>query len=122
MKITNREKLLSKSFKRKVDEEYKSKSSNEIAELLKVNKDFLSTEEWFILKAQTIAKYGCTCMRCKRKILNWTSINVDHIKPRKFYPNLSNDPDNLQILCGNCNKLKGNSHDIDYRGTKCQYS
>lgn len=120
MKITDKEKLLSISFKRKVDEEYKSKSNNQIAELLKENKDFLSTEEWFILKAQTIAKYGCTCMRCKRKILNWTSINVDHIKPRKFYPHLSNDLDNLQILCGNCNKLKGNSHDIDYRSTKCQ--
>ena len=69
MKITDKEKLLSRSFKRKVDEEYKSKSNNEIAELLKENKDFLSTEKWFILKAQTIAKYGCTCMRCKRKIM-----------------------------------------------------
>ena len=42
-------------------------------------------------------------------------INVDHIKPRKFFPELALDFDNLQILCGRCNKAKGNRHHTDYR-------
>ena len=93
---------------------YKGKSANEIASLIKNTPDFMKSAEWFVLKAQTIAKYGCTCMKCKKQIRSWMQINVDHVKPRKYFPYLQNDPDNLQILCGLCNKEKGNL-DIDYR-------
>jgi len=102
--------------KRRVVEYYQDKSPNEIAELIKTTPDFMKSEEWFILKAATIAKFGCTCMKCKKLICNWMQINVDHIKPRKYYPALQNNPDNLQILCGKCNKEKGNQ-DMDYRPT-----
>lgn len=95
---------------------YSKMTDNEVAALIKSSgNDFMRSEEWFVLKAQTIAKYGCTCMKCKKKISMWTDINVDHIKPRKYYPHLANDPDNLQILCGRCNKEKGNLHSTDYR-------
>ena len=93
---------------------FKDMSPNEIAKLIKTEPDWMKSEEWFKLKAQTIVRYGCTCMNCKRRIKNWTHINVDHIKPRKYYPHLQNDPENLQILCGTCNKQKGNK-DEDYR-------
>lgn len=95
-------------------EYYKGKTANEIASMIKKEPDFMKSEEWFVLKAKTIAKYGCVCMKCKKTIKSWMQINVDHIKPRKYYPHLQNDPDNLQILCGNCNKEKGNG-DTDYR-------
>ena len=95
-------------------EKNKKLSDNQIAAAIKGQDDFLKTEEWFKLKAATIAKYGWTCMKCKREIKIWSRINVDHIKPRRYWPELKNDPDNLQILCGPCNKEKGNSV-ADYR-------
>lgn len=110
------EKYRRSTMKRRASESMKGLSDNEIAEQIrKATTDFLKTEEWFVLKAQTIAKYGCTCMRCKKKISRWMDINVDHIKPRKLFPTLANNPNNLQILCGSCNKAKGNKHDTDYR-------
>lgn len=103
-------------YKRQAVDYYSKMSNNEVASLIRSSGDsFMRSEEWFILKAQTIAKYGCTCMKCKKKISTWGNINVDHIKPMKYYPHLANDPDNLQILCGRCNKEKGNLHATDYR-------
>ena len=93
---------------------YKGKTANEIASMIKKQSNFMKTEEWFVLKAQTIARYGCIFMKCKKTINSWMGINVDHIKPRKYYPHLQNDPENLQVLCANCNKEKGNG-DADYR-------
>ena len=101
-------------YKRRVLDFYKDKSNNEVANLIKTDSDFMRSEEWFVLKAKTIAKYGCTCMKCKKTIQSWMQINVDHVKPRKYYPSLQNDINNLQILCSNCNKEKGNK-DNDYR-------
>lgn len=43
-------------------------------------------------------------------------LNVDHVKPRKFYPELALDLDNLQVLCALCNHGKGNSDATDWRG------
>ena len=43
-------------------------------------------------------------------------LNVDHIKPRKKYPKLALDVDNLQVLCNECNHGKGNRDDTDWRG------
>ena len=101
-------------YKKRVVDYYKDKTANEIASLIKQDDGFMQSEEWFVLKAKTIFRYGCKCMNCKKQIKKWMQINVDHIKPRKFYPHLQNDPENLQILCGLCNKNKGNK-DVDYR-------
>jgi 5-methylcytosine-specific restriction endonuclease McrA len=42
-------------------------------------------------------------------------MNVDHIKPRKTYPELALSVENLQILCGECNHGKGNWNTTDWR-------
>ena len=39
-----------------------------------------------------------------------TPCNIDHIKPRKFFPELALDILNLQLLCAKCNKRKGNKY------------
>lgn len=76
-------------------------TDNEVASKIRKGKDgFLNSIEWKTLRKKAIEVYG---------------INVDHIKPRKLYPELALNFDNLQILCPRCNKSKGNKYVSDYR-------
>jgi 5-methylcytosine-specific restriction endonuclease McrA len=91
-------------------------SDNDLASLISRKKDgFLHSAEWRALRQSVISHYGGACMCCKR--VPDRGVNVDHIKPRKTHPHLSLSFENLQILCGRCNKQKGNKHSTDYRGT-----
>jgi len=76
--------------------------------------DFLSSPEWRSLRLLAIQKYGSTCLSCGREATKRFPINIDHVKPRKYFPELALDINNLQPLCGKCNKRKGNKT-IDYR-------
>ena len=74
---------------------------------------FYNSEEWKVLRNRVFQKYPDICMRCGNK----NNLEVDHIKPRSKYPNLELDFNNLQILCRDCNLLKGvkDSTDWDFR-------
>ena len=114
--MTREEKHASTTIRARAFESTKTMTANELAEVIKKAGDgFLRSEEWLMLRANAIAKHGCRCMRCGTKMKTLSSINVDHIKPRSLFPHLAFDIDNLQILCGPCNKLKCNRHDTDYR-------
>jgi HNH endonuclease len=73
---------------------------------------FYQSFEWRRLRYQTLQKYGRKCMCCKAED---KPIHVDHIKPLRKYWELRLDPDNLQILCEECNHGKGNQDETDYR-------
>jgi 5-methylcytosine-specific restriction endonuclease McrA len=68
------------------------------------NKDVLKK-----LKAQLISEYGRKCMKCD----STERIVLDHIKSRAIGG--TNDLDNLQLLCWECNKEKGVYKSDDYR-------
>jgi len=86
--------------------------ANQIAVLLAPSRDaFLASAAWTSLRVGVINRYGAKCMCCG----SLKAINVDHIKPRLHFPELSLCEDNLQVLCGRCNKSKGNKHYTDYR-------
>jgi 5-methylcytosine-specific restriction endonuclease McrA len=91
------------------------KSATEIAKEIRGAGSFLRSAEWKKLRAQVIEKFGAKCMCCGFTSKHSHKINVDHIKPRKFYPELALNFDNLQVLCARCNKEKGNKHMTDYR-------
>ena len=76
---------------------------------------FLNSIEWKDLRLKVFDRYGRACMKCGANHTAQNKMNVDHIKPRKYYPELALDFDNLQVLCGRCNKSKGNKNMIDYR-------
>jgi 5-methylcytosine-specific restriction endonuclease McrA len=42
-------------------------------------------------------------------------LHIDHIKPKSKYRHLAFDFENLQILCAECNIIKGDREEIDYR-------
>ncbi len=92
------------------------KSPNEIAaDIRRTGDGFTHTTEWKSLRQEVLNRYGGRCMCCGH--VPKTGINVDHIKPRKFFPELALDFNNLQVLCSRCNKEKGNKHHTDYRKT-----
>lgn len=62
-----------------------------------------------------LEKYGRRCMKCGYASNKPGHISVDHIKPRMFFPELALDFENLQVLCGHCNRKKGNLNCKDYR-------
>ena len=106
----------SKTIKARALEATKAMSDNELAEHIKnASSGFLRSEQWLMLRAQAIVNCGCRCMRCGERMKTLSAINVDHIKPRSLFPHLASDINNLQVLCGTCNKTKGNLHDVDYR-------
>lgn len=76
--------------------------------------DFLKSYEWRRLRMVAIQRYGPRCMCCGADA-SQTRIHVDHIKPRKLFPQLALDIDNLQILCEACNHGKGNWDTTDWR-------
>jgi hypothetical protein len=73
--------------------------------------NFYRSREWLELRYQTLARYGAKCQLCGSDY----KIHVDHIKPRSKFPHLSLDPDNLQILCEDCNLGKSNHSCEDWR-------
>ena len=88
-------------------------SDNEIASSLRKTSDgFLKSKEWKQLRLRALELYGLVCIKCGRDNSKQFPINVDHIKPRKFFPELALEISNLQPLCGPCNKRKGNQYKI----------
>lgn len=76
--------------------------------------DFYSTPEWQRLRMWALRRYGFQCMACGNKPPN-VVIHVDHIKPRSKCPHLELDPNNLQVLCADCNFGKSNIFQDDFR-------
>ena len=88
----------------------------EVAVALEPSRDpFLCSAEWKGMRTRVLATYGAKCMCCGRMPKDLGQINVDHIKCRRDFPELALDFENLQVLCGRCNKAKGNKHSTDYR-------
>lgn len=99
-----------KEMSRRALDAMAGKTANEIAVLIqRANDPFMRTAEWKALRKLAVETYGAKCMCCGHMPPNPKHINVDHIKPRALFPHLAADFDNLQILCGRCNKAKGNS-------------
>lgn len=80
-----------------------------------VSDAFLSSYAWRKLRMQVLEKYGAQCQCCGRTRADGIIIHVDHIKPRRKYPELALDFDNLQVLCNECNHGKGNWSERDWR-------
>lgn len=79
------------------------------------SREFLSTPEWRELREIALRLHGDKCQCCGAVPTRFSSMNVDHIKPRTNFPKLALQLSNLQILCKSCNFTKGNQHQTDYR-------
>lgn len=93
-----------------------SLSTNQVAKNIRTASDgFNFAPEWKDLSEKVLARYGWTCMKCGSLPRCRKYVNVDHIKPRKFFPELALEFENLQVLCSRCNKQKANGPAVDCR-------
>lgn len=76
---------------------------------------FLDTYEWRRIRMQALKKHGARCMCCGASPATGAVMNVDHIRPRRLFPELALDINNLQVLCHECNHGKGNWDMTDWR-------
>jgi 5-methylcytosine-specific restriction endonuclease McrA len=81
---------------------------------------FLSSYEWRRVRMQALKRHGTRCQCCGATPATGAVMNVDHIKPRKLFPELALDVDNLQVLCHECNHGKGNWDMTDWRGEEAK--
>lgn len=77
--------------------------------------EFLASYAWRKLRYSVLVAYGARCMACGRTPKDGVKMHVDHIKPRRLYPELALVRSNLQILCEECNHGKGNWDQTDWR-------
>ena len=77
--------------------------------------DFLRTYEWRRIRMVVLKRDKAICACCNATRESGLRMHVDHIKPRKLFPHLALDVNNLQILCEVCNHGKGNWDMTDWR-------
>jgi 5-methylcytosine-specific restriction endonuclease McrA len=69
---------------------------------------FYKTVEWKTLSAELRKTAGPVCIMCNRDFKKYgLAKNADHINPLMYFWDLRLDPENIQIICGECNKAKG---------------
>lgn len=80
--------------------------------------DFFTSGAWKRLRFEVLAESAGCCDLCGRSYRSHgVALEVDHIKPRSRFPSLSLEKDNLQVLCFDCNRGKGNRDTTDWRAT-----
>ena len=73
---------------------------------------FFASAQWKRLRYATIQKHGAQCAACKATNVK---VHVDHIKPISKRWDLRLDPNNLQVLCEDCNLGKSDLDETDWR-------
>lgn len=82
---------------------------------------FYKSWEWRELRMVVLKKYGRRCMCCGATpddvAIDGSPVRivVDHIKPLSLHWELRLSPNNLQVLCDECNMGKGAWDSTDYR-------
>jgi 5-methylcytosine-specific restriction endonuclease McrA len=78
---------------------------------------FYSSWEWKKVRYEALAKFAHRCQCCGWQPGDTTHgyLVVDHIKPRRHFPELALDVNNTQILCNDCNMGKGHIYHDDFR-------
>lgn len=79
--------------------------------------EFLQSKAWKRLRLQALELHGRKCQCCGASPATGAVLHVDHVKPRRLFPDLALRLDNLQVLCSDCNEGKGNWSMADFRAS-----
>jgi len=75
---------------------------------------FYTTPEWIHVRYKVLLRDKGQCQCCGATAKTGSRLKVDHIKPRRFYPELALDMNNLQTLCTMCTRGKGNWNETNW--------
>lgn len=78
-------------------------------------KTFYASWEWKKVRMQALERDGHRCGSCGAAPKDGIRIVVDHIKPLGKFWDLRLSLDNLQVLCDDCNRGKGDWLHMDFR-------
>lgn len=81
----------------------------------------LMSKKWRNFRSLIIKRDNSLCQRCyiKHGIINGDELQVHHIKPRIYFPELMFDEDNVVTLCKTCNiQLGTNGIDFEWKNEK----
>jgi 5-methylcytosine-specific restriction endonuclease McrA len=106
--------LLPAKQRGKIRKAFKRKERQIKRQHKKVATGFYESDAWRELRFSTLRKFGFSCMACGQKPPN-VVLHVDHIKPRSLHPELELNPNNIQVLCEDCNLGKSNKSSDDLR-------
>ena len=76
--------------------------------------NFYSTQAWRAARFNALRASNGQCQLCGARAGRFP-LHVDHIKPRSLFPARALDPENLQVLCRDCNLGKSNKDATDWR-------
>jgi 5-methylcytosine-specific restriction endonuclease McrA len=78
-----------------------------------------NTEEWLDkyrkIRYQVFLRDGRICRLCSHTGSADNPLQIDHIKPKSKFPELALDPNNMQVLCKDCNYGKNTRDETDWR-------
>lgn len=78
--------------------------------------EFFNSGKWQRLRYEILSESNGCCALCGRSAReHGVALEVDHIRPRSRFPNLALTKGNLQVLCFDCNRGKGNRCTTDWR-------
>ena len=80
------------------------KRQKELAQMAKDN--FYSSRPWKELRRKALARAGYRCEWCGVSVRGKGASRVDHIRPRKQYPQLALAISNLRVLCPGCDNKR----------------
>lgn len=78
-------------------------------------KKFYASAEWKRVRYDALKRSSGRCECCGVSPHEGAILNVDHIKPMRYFPALALEVSNLQVLCGSCNQGKGARDYTDWR-------
>jgi len=110
--------VVNKKSRKKVPSKQSCKPFKSAGVSFAATNEFLLSYEWRKIRMVVLKKYGARCQCCGASPATGAVMHVDHIKPRKLFPHLALDVDNLQVLCHECNHGKGNWDQTDWRDTE----
>lgn len=78
---------------------------------------FYESIQWKRLSYRTRLERGQRCECCGATPRHHEGVRIvcDHVKPVRWHWKLRFDPENLQVLCDDCNKGKGAYDETDWR-------
>lgn len=111
-KLAKRKKFLSKQKPKKKIKNVKKAKKKKLPQ--KKQDKFYQSWEWKEVRYRVLLRDGRQCICCGAKAPE-VKIVVDHIKPRRKFPELELNEGNLQCLCDSCNRGKSNKDYTDFR-------